>query len=507
MSEPSIDVSARYRDLLALPVGHRLLQYRGSWMTVGQVGRLAGGLDTVLGDAGLGAGARIGLVSRNRPPQVAAITAILSTGRTLVPITSIQSDSMIVAELERTMVSALVADEEDWSRAGLAERCGELGVLGVLVSGSIDEPVRVIDGLSAATAERETDPGIAVLMPTSGTTGPPKRIAYSYAHLNGALERIAKYAPATSRTLSNPLRAQSGVTIATLALAHVGGFWAVFQALAEGRAVSLLDRFEPAAWADLVEEHGARTAGLPPTTLRMVLNADIPLRKIVTLRAVSCGTAPLPPELDDAFTAKYGIPVLTAYGATEFPGGLVGWTLPDYKQFHEAKRGSAGRVRPGIKVRVVDPDTGAELPPGREGLISVNSPQATTSTEDGWVRTTDYARMDEDGFVWILGRADDAINRGGFTIVPQVVEAALQRHPAVTEAAVVGVPDERLGQVPVAAVQLSSPATPEELIEWCRENLVRYQVPVRIRVVDDLPRTTSLKVAKDGVRAVFGVVR
>jgi acyl-coenzyme A synthetase/AMP-(fatty) acid ligase len=199
--------------------------------------------------------------------------------------------------------------------------------------------------------------------------------------------------------------------------------------------------------------------------------------------------------------------VLTAYGATEFPGGLVGWTLPDYEQFHEAKRGSAGRARPGIKIRVVDPETGAELPRGREGLISVNSPQATIRTEDGWVRTTDYARMDEDGFVWILGRADDAINRGGFTIVPQVIEAALQRHPAVAEAAVVGVPDERLWQVPVAAVQLSSPATPEELIEWCRENLVRYQVPVRIRVVDDLPRTTSLKVAKDGVRAVFGVVR
>ena len=192
MSGPSIDVSARYRDLLALP-GHRLLQYRGSWMTVGQVGRLAGGLGTVLSDAGLGAGARIGLISRNRPPQVAAITAILATGRTLVPITSIQSDSMVVGELERTMVSALVADEEDWSRAGLAERCGELGVLGVLVSGSADEPVRVIDGLSAATVESETDPGIAVLMPTSGTTGPPKRIAYSYAHLNGALERIAKY--------------------------------------------------------------------------------------------------------------------------------------------------------------------------------------------------------------------------------------------------------------------------------------------------------------------------
>ena len=504
MSGSSIDVSARYRDLLALPADHRLLQYRGSWVTVGQVRRLAGELDAMLSQAGLGAGARVGLVTRNRPPHVASIVAILSTGRTLVPVTSIQSDGMVAGDLERTKVSALAADEEDWSRAGLAARCGELGALGALVSGSAGEPVRVVDGLTSATAASEADPGLAVLMPTSGTTGPPKRIAYRYEHLNGALERIAKYAPATSRTLANPLRAQRGVTIATLALAHVGGFWAVFQALAEGRPVSLLDRFEPAAWADLVEEHSARTAGLPPTALRMVLDADIPPEKLASLRAVSCGTAPLPPELDDAFTAKYGIPVLTAYGATEFPGGLVGWTLPDYKEFHESKRGAAGRARPGIKIRIVDADTGAELPAGRQGLISVNSPQATTRSENGWVRTNDYARMDEDGFVWILGRADDAINRGGFTIVPQVVEAALQQHPAVAEAAVVGIPDERLGQVPVAAVQLSSPATPEELIAWCRENLARYQVPVQIRVVDDLPRTTSLKVAKDGVRAVFG---
>ncbi|HVW43689.1 MAG TPA: long-chain fatty acid--CoA ligase [Amycolatopsis sp.] len=507
MVNASIDVSARYRELLELADDHRLLQYQGTWTTVGRLRETVQCIQRILAEANLGPGTKIGLVTRNRPPQVATIVATLASERTLVPITSIQSDSGVAADVERTGVSVLVADQEDWAREGLVRRCAELGVLGILVSAAADEPVRVVDGLAASTAESASDPGIAVLMPTSGTTGPPKRIVYRYDHLNGALSRIARYAPATSRSLTGPVRPQRGVVIATLALAHVGGFWAVLQALAEGRAIALLDRFEPHAWADLVEEHSAKLASLPPSTIRMVLDADIPPEKIKSLRAVNCGTAPLDPDLGDTFTARYGTPVLTAYGATEFPGGLVGWNLADYREFHDAKRGSAGRARPGIKIRIVDRETGAELPVGEQGLVSVHSPQATTATEDGWVRTNDIARMDADGFLWILGRADDAINRGGFKIVPQVVEAVLARHPAVTDAAVVGLPDSRLGQVPVAAVTTNGAVTPAELVAWCREHLAKYQVPVEIRIVSDLPRTTSMKVSKDGTRALFATAR
>jgi acyl-CoA synthetase (AMP-forming)/AMP-acid ligase II len=137
--------------------------------------------------------------------------------------------------------------------------------------------------------------------------------------------------------------------------------------------------------------------------------------------------------------------------------------------------------------------------------VSVLSPQATapSTSGDGWVRTNDIARMDTDGFLWIVGRADDAIIRGGFKIVPQTVEAVLRDHPAVTDAAVTGIPDERLGQVPVAAVTARQPITPEELDAWLRDRLAKYQIPVEIRVVDDLPRTTSLKVSKEGLRAMF----
>lgn len=501
MSQAMIDVTERYRKLLNFERDHRLLQYDGAWTTAGALRDVVAALDELLTSAGLTGGAPIGLITRNRPAHVAVIATTISTSRCVVPITSIGSDTMIGNEIERTGVPVVVADEEDWSRPGLAERCTALGVLGVRLGS--DGRVGVVAGATERTVDFDPLPGVAVRMPTSGTTGPPKRITYTFEHLNGALGRIAHYAPATSRTLLNEISPSNGVTIASLALAHVGGFWAVFQALAEGRSVALLDRFEPVAWANLVEEHGAKLGSLPPATIRMVLDADIPREKLATLRAVGCGTAPLDPETADAFTDKYGIPVLTAYGATEFPGGLVGWTLSDHTEYYEQKRGAAGRPRPGIRIKIIDPESGRELARGEEGILAVHSPQATTATDDGWVRTNDFARMDEDDFVWILGRADDAINRGGFKIVPQVVEAALRGHQNVIDAAVVGVPDRRLGHVPVAAVTVDRPVSPEELTAFARDQVASYQVPVEIRIVDELPRTTSLKIAKDGVRELF----
>jgi acyl-coenzyme A synthetase/AMP-(fatty) acid ligase len=499
-----MDVSGRYRELLDMEPSSPLLQYDGFWTTVGDVRHMVTSLDAILREAGLAEGAKLGLVTRNRSPQVAVLVTSIATRRCLVPITSIQSDTGMAADVEKLGVPVLIADDEDWRRDGLIDACRKLGVLGVVVSSDRSSAVRLIAELATRHVDAEVLPDVAVLMPTSGTTGPPKRITYRFEQLNAALDRIANYSAANARTLRGPLERRKGVVIASLAMAHVAGFWAVFQALASGRAVALLDRFSPEEWADLVEEHGARLAALPPTTMRMVLDADIPRQKLATLLAVMCGTAPLDPEMADAFTTKYDVPVLTAYGATEFPGGLVGWSLDDYKRYWASKRGAAGRPRPGMRLRIVDGETGRVLAPGSEGLVSVWAPQSPAN-EDGWVRTNDIGRIDEDDFVWIVGRADDAINRGGFKIVPQVVEGVLRSHPAVIEAGVVGTPDRRLGQVPVAAVTVSEPVTGDELIAWARQQMPTYQVPTTILVVAELPRTSSLKVSKEGIRALFDV--
>ncbi len=182
-------------------------------------------------------------------------------------------------------------------------------------------------------------------------------------------------------------------------------------------------------------------------------------------------------------------------------GSPVG-TSPTTGSSPRRKRGSVGRAHAGCDLRIVDQTSGAPLASDAVGLLEVRAAQLG-GTE--WIRTTDLARLDADGFLWIVGRADQTILRGGMKIQPDVVRTALERDPAVRAAAVIGVDDERLGQVPVAAVELRDgcAATPDELIERARAHLAPYELPAEVRIVDALPRTPSAKVELAGVRALF----
>jgi acyl-CoA synthetase (AMP-forming)/AMP-acid ligase II len=193
-----------------------------------------------------------------------------------------------------------------------------------------------------------------------------------------------------------------------------------------------------------------------------------------------------------------------SYAATEFGGGVAGWNLADHKKYWASKRGSVGRAHAGCALRVVDPDTGEILEANSEGLLEISSHQFGDSA--GWVRTTDIARIDEDGFLWIVGRADQAIIRGGFKVHPDEVRAVLERDPRVQGAAVVGRPDARLGAVPVAAVELRAgedSVGAADLAERASHGLSRYELPQEIRIVDELPRTPSGKVDLMAVRSLF----
>ncbi|HVJ96315.1 MAG TPA: long-chain fatty acid--CoA ligase, partial [Acidimicrobiia bacterium] len=170
------------------------------------------------------------------------------------------------------------------------------------------------------------------------------------------------------------------------------------------------------------------------------------------------------------------------------------------------KRGSVGRVQPACELRVVDPDSGAVLAPNTEGILEVKARQMGDTA--GWTRTTDLARIDADGFVWILGRADQAIIRGGFKIRPEDVRAALERDPRVRGAAVCSKPDPRLGAVPVAAVELRPDAgtvSADDILEDAARMLARYELPAELRIVGELPRTPSGKVDLAAVRELLGV--
>jgi long-chain acyl-CoA synthetase len=292
-------------------------------------------------------------------------------------------------------------------------------------------------------------------------------------------------------------------------LTHIGGIYGCIGALMAGRKIALLERFTVTDWVAAVRRNRPKVAPAVPSALRMLLEADVDPADLASLTAMISGTAPLSPDLVDSFYAKFGIPILANYGATEFAGAIAGWSIDDFRGHWKDKRGAAGRVHGNIAARVVDPASGIILPPGAEGLLELKGDQLGPSypmAGDAWLRTTDRAVLDIDNFLYINGRADNAIIRGGFKVHPDDVVTALNQHPAVREAAVVGVPDGRLGAVPAAALILKEGAvapTPDALKAWLKDRLIAYQVPVHYRFVTDFPRTPSMKPSAPGLQALF----
>ncbi|MGH3282280.1 MAG: class I adenylate-forming enzyme family protein, partial [Trebonia sp.] len=181
--------------------------------------------------------------------------------------------------------------------------------------------------------------------------------------------------------------------------------------------------------------------------------------------------------------------------------------LKDFRAYWADKKGSVGLPFPGVRLRVID-DEGNLSPTGQTGRLEVASRQAGRSP-DRWVTASDLAHLDEDGYLFIDGRADDVIVRGGFKVAPDTVARALRSHAAVHEAAVAGLADTRLGQIPVAAVELrpGTSVTPEELRTHCRSSLTPYEVPAEVHIVDKLPRGAALKVERRRLIAMLEELR
>ena len=499
-----MSLSLRILEVLAIDPSGQAVEFEGRWHSWGELAAWVEAVDRAIVAAGIGPDQAVGILLRNRPSIVGALLAVLTTRRCVVSVNPMQGPERLAEELRELRLPALVAHRDDWTDAALREAATEIGSVAVEVAEDVAVPCRALPKLDALRGGPHHDPcpGVAVEMLTSGTTGTPKRVELRYQSLEQSILGAAHYESSGGEAGKPELK--SGVAIVAAPLVHVSGIWRTVQALADGRRISLLERFTVEGWRDVVRRHRPKVSSLVPTALRMVLDADLPREDLASLRAVTSGTAPLPPETAIAFEEKYGIPVLTLYGATEFAGGVAGWTLEDHRNWSREKRGSVGRAHPGCELRVVDAEDGRALPTGATGLLEVRSAQL--GPDAGWVRTTDLAELDADGFLWIRGRADNTIIRGGFKIAPSEVAEVLERHPAVHEASVVGIADERLGSVPVAAVELETGVSlvdGEALRSFARQHLTSYQVPARILIVDALPRTPSLKVSQPEVRALF----
>ena len=355
----------------------------------------------------------------------------------------------------------------------------------------------------------------AVLLFTAGTTGLPKAVMLSHASFTSFM--------LTSMDPPDPDTEES--TILTLPLYHVAGLQAALAGVFGGRTIILQHQFEPHEWMALVQKHRVERALIVPTMLKQLLDhPEFDRHDLSSLRVVTYGGASMPPSLiERALPLLPGVQFINAFGQTE-TGSTIAMVPPEDHVLSGppetvAKRrkrlSSIGRPLPDVEVRIVQED-GQDLPLGETGEIVARGPRlmrgywgqpdATADTvHDGWLYTGDLGYQDEDGYIYLSGRAKDFIKRGGEMVAPEEVEHILHACPGVEECAVIGLPDETWGER-VVAVVVPTPGVelPEEsLLDAC-QGLARFKRPEQVIFVGELPRNSLGKVLKNHLRAQLG---
>jgi len=482
-------LSAIVRNVMAIDPAAPALEFEQKWHSWGELTSIIDAIETQLKKNDIGPGARIGGILRNTPHMAAMIIGTIINDRCVVTLNPTLPDSKLVHDILTLKTPVIIAQKQDWARPEILEAAQKTGALCLEVTGDLAEPVKVIFQKTGTDFNVDAK-GVGIEMLTSGTTGTPKRIPLPADNFSKMVLDAAVY---EKRDVNAPPKLSNSVTIANTPFSHIGGIFGLFVTLSAGRKACMLDRFRVENFVDAIQRHQPKVVGAPPSALRMIIDAKVPKEALSSLKVFRTATAPLDPNLADQFYELYGVPVLQNYGATEFAGGVAGWTLPDFEKYGAERRGSVGRMNPGIEGRVINPETGEPVPYGDKGLLELRAKHLGDG--QNWVRTTDLARMDEKQFLWILGRADNAIIRGGFKIIPDDVVKAIESHPDVLEACVVALPDPRLGQVPAAGykVRAGHSLTEEDLRTYLRERLTAYQVPTKLLSVDEFPRTPSMK--------------
>ena len=489
------------------------LVFEGRGITYGEldaaVNRAANGLRA----AGFGPGDHIALCCPNRPEFVIAYYAVLKLGATVVTISALSKRREIAYYLGDSDARALIAyagrDGSALGRDAAAafaevEACEHLWII---PDGGDDTPpdgARPFDALLANQATAfEMAPtsadATATILYTSGTTGQPKGAELSHGN-------IVMNVLVTSSMF--PERGHE-IQLVALPLFHVYAQTCLMHmGLHGGDTLVLMQRFEPGAALALIGETGVtRFAGVPTMFQAFLEHPDFDERHAKrlaeTVAMASTGGAAMPHAVAEAFMARTGIPLAEGYGCTETsPVVLV--TPPDV----ERRAGSVGKPIWGTEARIVGAD-GAVLAAGEVGELAVRGhcvmkgyykrPEATAEViRDGWYHTGDLARMDEDGYVTIVGRTRELIIRGGFNVYPAEVEDALSEHPKIAIAAVVGIADAYYGEEVKAFVvpHRDASVTPNEIIAWARQTMASHKYPRVVEIREALPLTDTGKVLK-----------
>ena len=450
---------------------------------------------TLLEQAGIEPGDRVGVMLPNTPAFAIVFYGIIYRGAVAVPMNPLLKAREVTFYLSNSGAKALFGTPAFANEASAG--ADEVGAQCWIVddAGLLD----LIAGLpeQESPVERGAD-DVAVILHTSGTTGKPKGAMLTHGNLGRNAEVSVNCLVETG---------PDDVVMGCLPLFHVFGLTCGLNgAVLSGATLTLIPRFDPLKALEVIERDGVTVFEGVPTMYSALLGvADQAASGATrTLRVCVSGGAAMPVQVLTDFEKAFGCEVLEGYGLSESSPAAA------FNHPHRPRKvGSIGTPIEGVQMRVVDLD-GAEVPQGQTGEIQIrghnvmkgywNLPEATkaTITPDGWLATGDVGRVDEDGYFYIVDRTKDMIIRGGYNVYPREIEEVLYEHPAVAEAAVIGIPHDSLGEEVGAAVALKEGerVEPEELRDYVKARVAAYKYPRHVWLVDALPKGPTGKIQK-----------
>jgi acyl-CoA synthetase (AMP-forming)/AMP-acid ligase II len=439
------------------------------------VDRVAAGLQ----EQGIGKGDVVALIGPNSTDWAIAYHGILRAGGVVSPVNPLLTEEEVDKQVTDSKAKLTLKPEDV---AGLGQE-------------------------SATPSEVEIDPAtdLAILPYSSGTTGAMKGVMLTHRNLVANIEQT---------WTSLPLE-QGDTLIGVLPFFHIYGQTVVLNlGLAKGATIVTMPRFDLEQFLEIVEKHRATWLHIvPPVVLALAKAPQVEGADFSSVKMVISGAAPLDADLAQAAEERIGTPIRQGYGMTEL--SPVSHKSPLAK-IDETPPGSVGPVLPNTEMRLVDPDTGEDAAEGAEGEIWVRGPQvmvgylgneeatAETITGDGWLRTGDIGRVDENGYVFIVDRLKELIKYKAYQVPPAELEAVLVSHPKIQDAGVIGVPHEEGGEAPKACIVADDDTDPDEVMAYVAERVAPYKRVRAVEVVDEIPKSASGKILRRLLREQHG---
>jgi long-chain acyl-CoA synthetase len=480
---------ARYGEYVSLVFEGR------EWTNVEQQKR-ASQLANALRRRGIGIGDRVVVLLPNCPEVLQSYGGILRLGAVAVPVIFLLNPEEVRHILADSGAKLVITSPE--LAAKVEGFTGDVVLVGGEAPGMLSWDALIAGEPDTFAAVDRADDDPAVILYTSGTTGKPKGVALSHRNLESNARNAASLSELDREAWN----------LAVLPLSHSYGLTVMNAGHILGTRGVLLRWFNPELVLETIQQYRVQAmAGVPTMYVYLLQYPGGDAFDTSSMKSWGCGAAPLPVEIVAPFEKKFGGKLMEGYGLTEASPVVSAHRLSGVR-----KLGSVGQPIPGVEVRILDDDD-RDVPRGEVGEICVRGanvmlgyyglPDETAKTvRDGWLHTGDMGRLDEDGFLFIVERKKDLIIRGGFNVYPREVEEVLYAHPAIAEAAVIGVADPLMGEEVLACVVLKdgAAATPADIIAFCQERLAKFKCPRDVRLLPSLPKSPIGKILRKELR-------